>query len=141
LSAGFAERVFQAARDHKWFNVDCESHVKVAFQGWKKFSYSGPEGQGVCTFNYSKNKEIQALGDSLMSVVGTILTGARLEMLLQHDPLGLDSEMEYLVQAVRDGRAQQICVIRGILVRLEEDPGVMDRVRKRARVLLAGAEK
>ena len=46
-----------------------------------------------------------------------------------------------VVQAVRDGRAQQICVIRGILVRLEEDPGVMDRVRKRARVLLAGAEK
>ena len=141
LSAGFAERVFQAARDHKWFNVDCESHVKVAFQGWKKFSYSGPEGQGACTFNYSRDKEIQALGDSLMSVVGTILTGARLEMLLQHDPLGLDSEMEYLVQAVRDGRAQQICVIRGILVRLEEDPGVMDRVRKRARILLAGAEK
>jgi len=141
LSAGFAERVFQTVHNRNWFNVDCESHLKVAFQGWKKLSYSGPDGQGVCQFNYSRDKKIQALGDSLVSVASTILTGARLEMLLQHDPLGLDSEMEYLVQAVRDGRAQQICVIRGILVRLEEDPGVMDRVRKRARVLLAGAEK
>jgi hypothetical protein len=141
LSAGFAERVFQMARNSKWFNVDCESHLKVAFQGWKKLSYNGPEGQGVCTFNYSKDKEIQALGDSLVSVAGTILTGARLEMLLQHDPLGLDSETEYLVEAARDGRAQQVCVIKSILVRLAEDPGVMDRVRKRSRVLLAGAEK
>jgi hypothetical protein len=141
LSAGFAERVFQTVRDRKWLNVDCESHLKVAFQGWKKLSYSGPDGQGVCEFNYSRDKEIQTLGDSLVSVAGTILTGARLEMLLQHDPLGLDRETEYLVEAARDGRAQQICAIRSILVRLAEDPGVMDRVRKRARLLMAGAEK
>jgi hypothetical protein len=62
-------------------------------------------------------------------------------MLLQHDPLGLDQEMEYLVEAARDGRVQQICAIRGILERLAEDQGVMERVRKRARVLLADAEK
>ena len=141
LSAGFAERVFQTVQDHNWLNVDCESHMKVAFQGWKKLSYSGPDGQGVCTYNYSRDRDIQALGDSLVSVAGTILTGARLEMLLQHDPLGLDRETQYLVEAARDGRAQQICVIKSILARLEEDPGVMDRVRKRARVLLAGAEK
>ena len=141
LSASFAERVFQTVRNRKWVNVDCESHLKVAFQGWKKLTYSGPDGPGVCTFNYSKDKEIQALGDSLVSVAGTILTGARLEMLLQHDPLGLDQETEYLVEAARDGRAQQICAIRGILERLAEDQGVMERVRKRARVLLAKAEE
>jgi hypothetical protein len=141
LSAGFAERVFQTVHNRNWFNVDCESHLKVAFQGWKKLSYSGPDGQGVCAFNYSRDKEIQALGDSLVSVAGTILTGARLEMLLQHDPLGLDRETEYLVEAARDGRAQQIYAIRGILERLAEDQGVMERVRKRARVLLADAEK
>ena len=97
VSAEFAERVFQTVRQHNLFNADCESHMKVAFQGWKKLSYSGPEGVGSCAFNYSKDKEIQALGDSLVSVAGTILEGARLEMLLQHDRLGLDSEMEYPV--------------------------------------------
>jgi len=141
LSAGFAERVFQTVRDRKWFNTECESHMKVAFQGWKKLSYSGPEGQGSCAFNYSRDKEIQALGDSLLSVAETILTGARLEMLLQHDRLGLDRELESLEEAAREGRAQQICAIRGILERLAEDPEVMERVRKRARMLLAGAEK
>ena len=51
LSAGFAERVFQTVHNRNWFNVDCESHLKVAFQGWKKLSYSGPDGQGVCAFS------------------------------------------------------------------------------------------
>jgi hypothetical protein len=43
------------------------------------------------------------------------------------------------MEAAGDGRAQQICTIRGILERLAGDPEVMDRVRKRARALLARA--
>ena len=72
-----------------------------------------------------------------MAVATAILEGARLEVLLQHDRLGLDRETEYLVEAAGDGRVQQIGTIRGILERLAEDPEVMERVRKRARVLLA----
>jgi hypothetical protein len=140
VSAEFVERAFLTARHHKLFNEECESHLKVSFQGWKKLRYSGPEGEGTCEFNYSKDKEIQALGDSLVAVAATILEGARLEMLLQHDRLGLDKEMEFLADAVKDGRVQQICVIRGILERLAGDQEVMDRVRKRARMLLARAE-
>lgn len=133
----FAGRVFEAARRHKWFNEACESHLKVAFQGWKTLTYTGPQGQGSCTFNYSKDKEVQDLGDSLQAVAETVLEGARLQMLLQHDPLGLDEEMEFLAQAVVDGRAQQVCAIQDILERLAKDEGVLDRVRKRAKALLA----
>jgi hypothetical protein len=140
VSAAFAERVFLAARNHKRFNEECESHLKVAFQGWKKLSYSGPDGQGSCEFNYSTDKEIQELGESLVAVAETILEGARLETLLLHDRLGLDREMEYLIEASGDGRAQQIGAIREILERLAADQGVMERVRKRARALLAKAE-
>jgi hypothetical protein len=141
LSAQFTGRVFQAARSGKWFKGECESHRKVAFQGWKKLSYSGPEAQGSCKFNYSEDKQIQEMGDSLISVANTILEGARLEMLLQHDRLGLDREMEYVFEAQGDGRVQQICAIRGILARLADDPGVMERVRKRARLLLDKSEE
>ena len=42
LSAEFAGRVFETARQHKLFAVECESHLKVAFQGRKKLSYAGP---------------------------------------------------------------------------------------------------
>jgi len=141
LSPEYARRVFHTAQQHKWSGAECESHLKVAFQGWKKLTYSGPEGQGVCEFNYSRDKDMQALGDSLVAVAGTIQEGARLEMLLAHDRLGLDRDMEYLQDAANDGRVQQVCVIRGILERLAEDDGVMERVRKRARMLLAKAEK
>jgi hypothetical protein len=137
VSPAFAAHLFETAQRHKFFNEDCESHLKIAFQGWKKLSYTGPGGSGSCTFNYSKNKEIEELGDSLQAVAETILEGARLEMLLEHDRLGLDKEMEFLVDAAGDGRAQQICTIRGILVRLAQDDGVLERVRKRARLLLA----
>ena len=136
VSTAYAGRVFATAERHRWFSEGCESHLKVAFQGWKTLSYSGPQGKGSCTFNYSKDKEIQDLGDSLEAVVETILEGARMELLLQHDRLGLDAEMEFLVQAVDDGRAQQVCVILEILERLAQDDTVLERVRKRARMLL-----
>jgi hypothetical protein len=114
--------------------------MKVAFQGWKKLSYRGPDGAGSCTFNYAKEKDVQELGESLVAVAEAIEEGARLEVLLQHDPLGLDKEMEYLTEAAGDGRVQQVETIRGILERLAGDEEVMDRVRKRARELLAKAQ-
>jgi hypothetical protein len=139
VSKEFADRVFQVAWGQKWFNEECESHLKVAFQGWKTFRYAGPDGEGSCTFNYSRSKDIQALGDSMMGVAETLIEGARLETLLQHDRLGLDREMEYLTDAAKDGRMREVGSIREILERLEADPAVLDRVRKKARVLLVDA--
>jgi hypothetical protein len=139
LSAAFTTHVFDVAHRHNLFNEGCESRLKVAFEGWKKFSYTGPEGSGTCTFNYSKDKEIEELSDSFGAVAQTIIEGARLEKLLQHDRLGLDKEMEYLVDAAGTGRAQEICTIRQILERLADDDEVLERVRKRARLLLAQA--
>ena len=137
LSVAYAGRIFAVAGRHQWFNEPCDSHLKVAFQGWKTLSYSGPQGHGSCTYNYSKDKEIESLGDSLQGVAETILTGARLELLLVHDPLGLDAEMQSLTRAANEGLARQIGVIRGILERLAKDDSVLERVRKRARLLLA----
>jgi hypothetical protein len=141
VSAKFAERAFEVAHRHKMFNTGCESHLKVAFQGTKKLTYTGPDGEGSCEFNYSKDAEIQSLGDSLVAVATTIIEGARLETLRQHDPLGLDQEIQNVQEAAGDGRAQQICSIRDILERLSEDPAVMERVRKRAKALLARADE
>jgi hypothetical protein len=141
LSPAFTGRVFQMTRQKGILGQDCESHLKVAFQGWKKITYSGPDGQASCKFNYSKEKETQELGDSLVAVASTIIEGARLELLLQHDPLGLDKAIQYVVEASDDGRLQQICTIREILEKLQEDPHVMERVRKRAATLLARANK
>jgi hypothetical protein len=139
VSQAFSKQIFEAAARHKWFNETCESHMKVAFQGWKTFTYTGPQGRGACTFNYSKDKEIEEMGESIEAVAQTLVEGARLELLLQHDRLGLDAEMEFLTDAAEDGRAQQLIAIREILQRLAEDDAVLERVRKRARALLEHA--
>ncbi len=141
LNPDFAVRAFETVHRHKLFSEDCESHLKVAFQGWKKIVYTGPDGHGICEFNYSKSKDIQSLGDSMVAVASTIIEGARLELLLQHDPLGLDKEMAYLQEGAADGRIQQLGAIQAVLNRLSEDPDVMERVRKRARLLLAAASR
>jgi hypothetical protein len=140
LTAAFTDTVFQAAHHNSLFNKDCESHMKVAYQGDKTISYLGPDGKGTCTFNYSRDRDIQTIGDNLIAVAETIIEGVRLETLLQHDPLGLDKEMQSLVDAAQSGRAQQLCVIRPILERLAEDDHVLELVRKRAKVLLAQSE-
>jgi hypothetical protein len=137
LSARYARRVFDVARRHKYFNEECENRQKVAFSGWKRLSYQGQDGSGSCRFNSGRDKEINALSDSLLSVEETILYGERMKLLLQYDRLGLDTEMEGLWAAVEESRAEQIGSIREVLDRLCDDPRVLERVKKRARMLLA----
>jgi hypothetical protein len=136
LSSEFTARVFATARERRFFQFPCESHMKVAFQGTKRLSYLGPDGSGACEFNYSKDKQIQALGDSLMAVENTVLYGARLEKLLHHDRLGLDKEMESLAEAAHDGNAIEMGAIRDTLTRIASDDQVLERARKKARLLL-----
>ena len=97
-------------RVSKFFAEQCESHAKVAFQGWKKLTYRGPEGEGSCEFNYSKDKQIEELGESLVAVAETIVEGSRLDWLLRYDRLGLDREMQSVEEAAGDGRMQEMAV-------------------------------
>jgi hypothetical protein len=139
LSAAFAAHVFETAASERYFQMDCDSHAKVAFQGTKQLSYAGPDGSGTCSFNFAKEKAIQDLGDSLEAVATTIIEGARLERLRQHDRLGLDQEMQNLSEMTADGRATEVGVIRDELERIADDEALMERVRRKARELLAKA--
>jgi hypothetical protein len=139
VSAAFAEHIFTTATAEHYFQMECESRTKVAFQGTKRLSYSGPEGSGACSFNYAKEKPVQELGDSLEAVAATILEGARLERLRQHDRLGLDQEMQNFAEMTTDGRAAEIGAIREELERIADDEALMERVRRKAKELLAKA--
>jgi hypothetical protein len=137
LSAAFAEQAFSTARQRRLFAFPCESHMKVAYQGTKRLRYTGPEGSGACEYNYSKDKEIELLGNSLLAVEYTILSGARLEKLLQHDRLGLDQELDSLMTAAHEGSAAEMGTIRETLTRIASDEQVLERARRKARLLLA----
>ncbi|MDE3201630.1 MAG: hypothetical protein KGN79_12000 [Acidobacteriota bacterium] len=141
LDQAFVQKVFVVASSHTVMTGTCESHEKVAFQGWKTITYEDGGTSSSCKFNYSKDKQIQSISEALLGVATTIIEGQRLEMLLLHDPLGLDKEMGFLVDASADGRVRQICAIRTILQQLQANQSVMERVRKRAQILLIKAQK
>jgi hypothetical protein len=140
VSEAFAAHVFEAAASEHYFQKDCDSHAKVAFQGMKRLSYTGPNGTGVCSFNYAKDKTMQELGDSLVAVATTIIESGRLERLRQHDRLGLDQEMQNLFEMASDGRAMEMGAIREELKRIADDEALMERVRRKALELLAKAQ-
>ena len=106
----------------------------------RRWQYEGPEGQGSCTYNWSKNAQIDKLTDQFEAMAATLDEGSKLQRQYEHGRLSLDSEMEILDQMVHDGRAIEVENIAPILQTLAGDEAVLQRVQRRARALLAGAK-
>jgi hypothetical protein len=130
---------FQTARSHRFFAMDCEApDAHIAFTGKKTVAYTGSDGNGQCTFNWSRDKELNQLAENLMAVAYTLYEGNRLALEHTHSRLSLDSELENLQDAVKDHRALEIQNIAPELQAIAADPAVMNRARNRARALLNG---
>jgi hypothetical protein len=133
------ESLFKTARAHHFFATECEApDSHVAFTGKKTLAYSGPDGRGECTFNWSRDQQLNQLADSLMAVAFTIHEGSRLAIEHVHSRLSLDAELEQLQDAAKDHRALEIENIAPELQSIVADPAVMNRARNRARALLNG---
>ena len=134
--------LFKTARSHNFFAVACDSpKSKVAFTGKKTLQYTGPDGNGSCTFNWSRDQQIMNIADDLIAVAFTLEEGRRLAVEHEHNRLGLDSELAELQDAVKGGRAQQIQNIAPQLEAIASDEKVMERARLRARQLLGSGGK
>lgn len=133
--------IFQTARTHKLFAEKCESNKDdVAFTGRKTVSYSGPDGKGSCTFNWSNDRQLNGLADDFIAVAYTLEEGRKLSVEHEHDRLSLDAELETLEDAAKGGQAKEIENIAPELVSIAADGAVMERARTRARRLLATAK-
>jgi hypothetical protein len=133
-------RVFKTARGHHFFAITCESPQRnIALTGKKTLAYAGPDGEGSCTFNYSKDAAINQVAADLMDVAYTLSEGARLETEHRHDRLALDGELEGLQDAAREHRALDLENIAPELQAIADDDAVMERARARARELLSEA--
>jgi hypothetical protein len=140
VSKALREAMFATARKNKLFATSCDDGGKnVAFQGTKTLQYEGPEGQGSCTYNWSKSSQIDKLTDQFEAIAVTLDEGSKLQRQYEHGRLSLDTEMEFLVQAVHDGRAIEVENIAPILQTLAGDEAVLQRVQRRAQALLAAA--
>ena len=141
VSKALRESMFAAARKNKFFAIPCEDGGKnIAFQGTKILTYQGPDGQGSCTFNWSKNAQIGKLSDEFEGMALTLDEGSKLQRQYEHGRLSLDTEIEFLDQMVHEGRAIEVENIAPILQTLANDEAVLQRVQRRARALLATAK-
>lgn len=131
-------KLFQAARADHFFAMDCEApHNKVAFTGKKTLAYTGPDGTGSCTFNYSREQSVNQIATELISVAYTLEEGDRLKIEHLHDRLSLDAELESLADAAQDHRALELGNIASELESIANDEAVLERARTRARTLVS----
>lgn len=141
LSKTAADQIFAAARAEKYFAIDCEdAKNKVAFQGTKELSYRGADGNGSCTYNWSKRVHIQKLTSLFESIAFTLEEGRRLDVEHKHDRLALDAELGVLLEAVKDGAASEVENIRPVLQAIIDDDATLERARARAQKLLEGRD-
>lgn len=133
--------LFRYARAHDFFATRCASpKTGMAFTGNKTLAYSGPDGNGSCTFVWAADPALQQMTDRLGAVAFTLEEGRRLDVEIRHDRLGLDAELASLQDAFRDHRATDLPNIADQLQAIADDQSVMDRARKRALALLAHCE-
>jgi hypothetical protein len=138
VSPATVAKIFAIARSLNHFNIPCASTAKnVADTGNKTLTFTGADGvAGSCSYNYSENKDVQALTDIFQRIAETMDEGRKLDYLHRFDRLGLDAEMESFTREVADGRAIELQTIASTLRSIAADPDVMQRVRTRANALL-----
>jgi hypothetical protein len=137
ISAATVKKILATAEKLNRFNVPCASKLKnIADTGTKTLKYEGQDGSGSCTYNFSENKDAQALTEIFQGIAETLDTGRKLDQLHRYDRLGLDSVMKSLMDEVSSGRALEIGTIAASLRSIASDTDVMSRVRNRANALL-----
>jgi hypothetical protein len=137
LTPGIVAKIFKAARTLNHFNAECASKAKnIADTGTKTLTYTGSEGSGSCVYNYSENKTVGTLTDIFLGVASTLDEGRKLEFLHRYDRLGLDAEINYFADEVKEGRALELGTISPTLAAIADDTAVIQRVRLRAAKML-----
>jgi hypothetical protein len=140
VSKALRDSIFATARKSKFFAACEDAGKSIAFQGIKTLAYDGPDGKGSCSFNWSKNAQVNKLVDQFQSIALTLDEGSKLQRQYEHGRLSLDTEIEFLVQMVHEGRATELENIAPLLQTLANDEAVLQRVQRHARELLAAAK-
>ncbi len=118
----------------------CASHRKgIAQTGIKTLRLTQQGTTFTCTYDYSEEDRVHTATAAFEGIAETMRFGDRLTAELRFDRLGLDAEMESLQSALKDGRALEVGNIGAVLVSVQNDERVMERVRRKAAHLLESA--
>lgn len=140
ISAPLREQMLALAHSRHFLAGQCETQQhKVAFTGTKTISYTTPEGRQSCSFNWSPDAQLMKVASDFIAISLTLEEGRRLRLAYLHDRLSLDSELETLAAAVKNGTAIELENIAPELQAIASDQAVMKRAQARAAALLASA--
>jgi hypothetical protein len=139
ISRTTMERVFALARALQRFQMECAAKAKnVASSGAKTLTYHAAAGvESTCAYDYSENKDVQALTAIFEGITETMDEGRLLDYLHRYDRLGLDAATEFLAKEIAAGHALEVGTIAGTLQMIADDPAVLQRVRARVTEMLA----
>jgi hypothetical protein len=119
---------------------NCETKLKnIAHTGQKRLMYGLGPTELDCTFNYSDDEGVMAAANAFLAMAETIQIGEKLKHSLRYDRLGLDVEIDALVEEVKSGNAIEVQNIAPVLQSIIDDDRVMERVKRKAGHLLEGA--
>jgi hypothetical protein len=137
ISPETTAKIFETARALNHFNVFCGTKAKnIADTGKKILTYTGGDGTGTCTYNYSDDKNIEMLTSIFYGIAYTMDVGRKLDFERRFDRLGLDAELLALENAVKSKDALELGNIAPTLKTIATDAEVMQRARVRAGKLL-----
>ena len=135
VSAATVKTIFAARRTIQ--TGHCETKFKgIASSGKKALRYFDNDVVTECVLNYSDDRKVNAAVDAFMEIAETMQEGEKLAHEHRFDRLGLDAEMDFLIDEVKNGRAIEVQNIAPVLQGIVADDAVMERVRRKAQGLL-----
>ncbi len=115
----------------------CESHLKnIANTGKKHLTFTHDGQTAACDFNYSDDEKLNSAVDALQAIARTIQTGDKLAHDHRFDHLGLDADLDGLLEAAKSGYAIEFQNIARALQSIVNDDEMMSPSRRKAKQLL-----
>jgi hypothetical protein len=119
---------------------DYESHLKVADMGWKTIILAREGKSREVRFNYTTNKQVNALADFLSGLAVAVLRRDALEHSMKYDKLGLPDQLNALQAEMNSRWLTEPEMLLPVLQKISSNSTYFNIVQRKARALILQIE-
>jgi hypothetical protein len=140
MSEANRQKIFELAQKLNYFQSDFDSHLKhIAQTGKKTLQYQSAPVQGVTTYNWSQNANVEELTRLFEGIANTIDYGRKLAFQYRFDKLGMNQRLKELQEMEGSHNVEELQVLAPMLRKIADDPNMMNISRQTAKHLLQAA--
>lgn len=132
LDSATAQEIYGLAEKLEFFKHPLESPLKVAFMGTKTFRLENGAGKTEVKYNYTENKDAQALQDWFERMAESAQHRIELERTIKYDRLGVVNALMLLESALERDRMVAPEQFLPLLDRIVANENFMHTARTRA---------